>query len=490
MKRLIFVMAALAAAFAVHAQSVTATKKYVDDVKQELLDEMAHFPYFDGKSNDMRVSPVDGVGGFRFVDYSSEDDQFGMTFQPWGDAMWGFALWDKMGFPASTRANPYFGIGPYGLRIPTDNIDNWATTISWRNVANALAVSDQVFDNSNENRFRSINSMAIHNFMNWEFPRAVGRWAETGTVRSAYGIDSASRGFVFYEDIVTNTINEAATSVVETVTFGEWTSDLTMDKDECELDYVKWDDGIWIVYAKDRNFSGIEIARIKADEDAVSLSHTDEYGTFTCTREKFVKRDNVYGFLTVGTSTNLVQSIASHTLSNAVPSIVTNEVAGGWNEWVHGPRVVRVSSFFCAAETSDYSYWVLEFYDENERCVIIQGYGDAPKKEDVSEIRWTDGPSEYTSAKSVRQRQPSRNALGLATLKDIEGVVTRQELTNAVRKVVNTAGRYVWDKDLEVCYRLNAAGGFLDLVAVTNVDVTLPENWAALEAIENEWSAK
>ena len=296
--------------------------------------------------------------------------------------------------------------------------------------------------------------------------------------------------------------------------------------------------------------------------------------------------------------------------TNDVCAIVTNEVAGGWNEWVHGPKVARVSSFFCAEETSDYSYWVLEFYDENERWVIIQGYGDAPKKEDVFEIRWTDGPSEYTSAKSVRQRQPSRNALGLAmakdvekkfaeatnaiasivtnevagytewsfscevpeiqaalnanppgvsrmsngdeifhlykvpvvegyqhgnpeswdydswdnptwmscgsvyynddgfiavvatrksitrnalglaTLKDIESVVTRQELTNAVRTVVNAAGRYVWDRELEVCYRLNPQGGFLDLIAVTNIDLTLPENHLALETIENEWRMK
>ena len=154
--------------------------------------------------------------------------------------------------------------------------------------------------------------------------------------------------------------------------------------------------------------------------------------------------------------------------TNDVCAIVTNEVAGGWNEWVHGPKVARVLSFFCAEETSDYSYWVLEFYDENERPVIIQGYGDAPKKEDVSEIRWTDGPSEYTPAKSVRQRQPSRNALGLATLKDIEGAVTKQELTNTVRMVVNAAGRYVWDASLGVAWEARMHNGHLYYIAVTN----------------------
>lgn len=58
------------------------------------------------------------------------------------------------------------------------------------------------------------------------------------------------------------------------------------------------------------------------------------------------------------------------------------------------------------------------------------------------------------------------------------------------RKIVNTAGRYVWDKELEVCYRLNVQNGFLDLVAVTNIDLTLPENYEALEAMESKWRAK
>lgn len=126
--------------------------------------------------------------------------------------------------------------------------------------------------------------------------------------------------------------------------------------------------------------------------------------------------------------------------TNDVCAIVTNTVPGGWNEWVHGPKVTRVLSFFCAEETSDYSYWVLEFYDENERCVIIQGYGDAPKKEDVSEIRWTDGPSEYTSAKSVRQRQPSRNALGLAMAKDLEKLPTHETVTNIAQGIAGKSG--------------------------------------------------
>ena len=81
----------------------------------------------------------------------------------------------------------------------------------------------------------------------------------------------------------------------------------------------------------------------------------------------------------------------------------------------------------------------------------------------------------------------ARNALGFALAKDVP---THETVTNTVRKVVNTVGKYLWDAKDEVCWRVNMSGGFVDLVAVTNIDLTLPENHLALEAIENEWRAK
>ena len=161
--------------------------------------------------------------------------------------------------------------------------------------------------------------------------------------------------------------------MVKSVTYTDWTSDMTFEKDGVILNHMEYKDGKWHVYIDDdRALKNYLLFSFEGDEDATDLSYTDSYGTITFARTKTV----------------------------------------------------------------------------------------------VSE-----------------------NRFGLATLDDIGGV-SETIVTNIVRKVVNTAGRYVWDKDLEVCYRLNAAGGFLDLVAVTNVDVTLPENWAALEAIENEWSSK
>ena len=374
MKKMILSFAVVLAAFVGQSQSTMATKKYVDGIKTELLEEMSHFPYFDGTANNMRVSPVKGMGGFRFKDYSSEGDEFGMSFQPWGDATWGFALWDKMGIPTSSRVNPYFAVGPMGFRIPTGNIENEMGTIDWPVVWNGLNVSDQVFDSSNVNSRRSISSRAINSFIYYELPRAVGRYVATGNVHSATGVLKGADGIATYENIIEDAAYFTATSkVVKSVTYGEWTSSMTFEKDGVILNHMEYKNGKWHVYIDDdRVLKNYLLFSFEGDEDATDLSYTDSYGTVTFARTK---------------------------------------------------RVV------------------------------------------------------------------TENRFGLATLDDIGGV-SEKIVTNIVRKVVNTAGRYVWDKDLEVCYRLNAAGGFLDLVAVTNVDVTLPENWAALEAIENEWSAK
>lgn len=346
----------------------------IDSVKESLSTEMSHFPYFDGTPNDMRVSPIKDIGGFCFVDKTSEGDEFGMSYHAWGDSSWGFALWDKTQFPSSSRAKPYFAVGPMGFTIPTESSDSWSGTIDWFKVWNGLSVSDDIFDSSNPNSRRSVSSRAINSFMYYELPRVVGRYVATGNVHSATGVLKSAGEIATYENIIEDAGYFAATSkVVKSVTFGEWTSSMTMEKDGVILNHMEYKDGKWHVYIDDdmvvKNYL---LFSFEGDEDATDFSYTDSYGTITFARTKTVVTENRFG---------------------------------------------------------------------------------------------------------------------LATLDDIGGV-SETIVTNIVRKVVNTAGRYVWDKDLEVCYRLNAAGGFLDLVAVTNVDVTLPENWAALEAIENEWSAK
>ena len=94
--------------------------------------------------------------------------------------------------------------------------------------------------------------------------------------------------------------------------------------------------------------------------------------------------------------------------------------------------------------------------------------------------------SHYTNVQVVLTPR-SLNALGLARFSDLDKyAVPRQDLARTVRTAVNMAADYLWDPLDEVCYRRQMSGGFLDYVAVTNIDVTLPENWQALEALEAE----
>lgn len=80
-----------------------------------------------------------------------------------------------------------------------------------------------------------------------------------------------------------------------------------------------------------------------------------------------------------------------------------------------------------------------------------------------------------------------RNALGLARFADLDRyAVPRQRVTDEVRRAVNLANNYIFDGD--VCWRRQIVdGGYLEYVAVTNIDLTLPENWLALEMIENQY---
>ena len=60
------------------------------------------------------------------------------------------------------------------------------------------------------------------------------------------------------------------------------------------------------------------------------------------------------------------------------------------------------------------------------------------------------------------------------------------ELTNGVVQAASIASDYVWDAQTSVCYRREMRNGNLDYVAVTNINVRLPENRDALLKLESE----
>ena len=477
MKNMILSLAVVLAAFTGYSQSTMATKKYVDGIKEELLQEMSHFPYFDGTANNMRVSPVSGIGGFRFKDYSSEGDEFGMSFQPWGDAMWGFALWDKMGIPTSSRANPYFAVGPMGFRIPTGSIENGMGTIDWPTVWNGMNVSDQVFDSSNVNSRRSISSRAVNNFVYYELPKVVGRYAATGNVHSATGVLKGAGEIATYENIIEDAGYFAATSkVVKSVTYTDWTSDMTMEKDGVILNHMEYKNGKWHVYIDDdRSLKNYLLFSFEGAEDATALSYTDEYGTVNFTRTKTVVAENRFGLATLDD----IGGVSGGITTNDVYAIVTNEVTG-WRWELHPDFVSATDPVFEAWYLPDGSFGGASW---NAVFTMRDGY-QMPGNVSAGE---SDGGRDVVPFEQGTAYRIKGNALGFVMAKDVP---THETVTNTVRKVVNTVGKYLWDAKDEVCWRVNMSGGFVDLVAVTNIDLSLPENHLALEAIENEWRAK
>lgn len=88
------------------------------------------------------------------------------------------------------------------------------------------------------------------------------------------------------------------------------------------------------------------------------------------------------------------------------------------------------------------------------------------------------------SSNAVRYVDASTNALSSAVGRQIADMAMGAEITNAVRKVMHTAADYVWDAESEICWRRQVSGGYIDYVAVTNIDLTAPQNAAALEAAE------
>ena len=187
--------------------------------------------------------------------------------------------------------------------------------------------------------------------------------------------------------------------------------------------------------------------------------------------------------------------------TNAIPAIVTNEVASGWTITADNPDIsldgwyVELGYVMQMPAMIRHPRWYIKcdgltYLKTNaflEDATVLES--EAERAIDSNKNGVFDEGEEIITF-NVRAERKSRNALGLARMKDIEGVPTSETVTNIVRKVVNTAGKYLWDAKDEVCWRVNMSGGFVDLVAVTNIDLTLPENHLALEAIENEWRAK
>ena len=181
--------------------------------------------------------------------------------------------------------------------------------------------------------------------------------------------------------------------------------------------------------------------------------------------------------------------------TSAVPGIVTNEVTAGWSEWTFDPPDYFGQPII---NVSDLVNCITPGFDNDGVEEDIGGVKEFGSETDT--LSWTEEVDASINITATRQRI-TRNALGLAYERDVPGVVSNvvtkayveglgieagiseATVTNVVRSIAYAVNDYVWDGD--VCWRRQMLpGGYLEYVAVTNIDVTLPENYAALEALE------
>ena len=194
--------------------------------------------------------------------------------------------------------------------------------------------------------------------------------------------------------------------------------------------------------------------------------------------------------------------------TSAVPGIVT--ALGGW-EVFPGSFTTSNQELIENAGTNTFSVYVSGPYDEDNVPVDISGNPPAFWWLDSSPyapicIKFPYNETEHVFDTDFGTFTARRcNALGLARPSDIpstNGLISAAtatniaeaaaaEATNAVPFVVTNTVRavafalndYIWDGD--VCWRRQMLqGGYLECVAVTNIDVTRPENYKALEALE------
>ena len=197
---------------------------------------------------------------------------------------------------------------------------------------------------------------------------------------------------------------------------------------------------------------------------------------------------------------------ASHITTNDVYAIVTNEVHTG--EWTYEGLPEGAVITFPPRYIQEQGYpWEIAFNVGSTSYVGNNLTYDA-KLNPVRFYCWDQG-EESTNFIVTATRQ-NRNALGLARMSDITNTVTKAYVeglgieagtsastaTNIAESVVNATVTgvvravsfkvkdYIFDPVTEVCWRRQMVNGFLDYIAVTNIDVTLPENYEALEALE------
>ena len=165
--------------------------------------------------------------------------------------------------------------------------------------------------------------------------------------------------------------------------------------------------------------------------------------------------------------------------TNAVPSIVTNVVPSGWtitadnpdislDGWyvelgyvMQMPAMIRHPRWYVRCDSWTYLKTNAFFED----ATVLES--EAERAIDSNKNGVFDEGEEVITFNVRAERRESRNALGLAMVKDLEKLPDHETVTNVARDVSNS----FWDEKNSVLWRLDFRDGEPMFVPVTNENV-------------------
>lgn len=168
-------------------------------------------------------------------------------------------------------------------------------------------------------------------------------------------------------------------------------------------------------------------------------------------------------------------------VNNAIMDAETAARSQGYTPW----SVVGYADCRVRWGSNEGTGWLVEemFIDESTNTtnwnITSIGKGDKDSTSLTWRMHMDEADENYTATRTaIATGISAENATNIA-----ESVVNAT-VTGVVRAVSFKVKDYIFDPVTEVCWRRQMVNGFLDYIAVTNIDVTLPENYEALEALE------
>lgn len=214
-----------------------------------------------------------------------------------------------------------------------------------------------------------------------------------------------------------------------------------------------WDDSgtsKWTWYPRGGPTSGSRTIAAEADVDVLRFHYSDGKTNV------FVRGGALMYAENVGDMVSSRFNAASHITTNDVCSIVTNEVEVGFSKWEWDETGKALG---WEQPVHDGYYWNVNY---NGSPQLANGWTNATE----IVFHTTIGGVDY-NVTATRERL-RENALGLARLKDIDGLPTPQVVTNTIR-ALSLGG--IWDAELQVWWTPRMRNGSLTYEATTNVNL-------------------